>query len=69
MRTRLLIALVETVGAAFIAYQQMPSDQQQRIRMIAYKRGMTVCERVAFKVGQFGIRLERKYAEEGAGNG
>lgn len=66
---RIALMLAEMFGAATVAYHQLTPDQQQRIRMLAYRTGATICRHVAYKAGMIGISLERKYAEEGAANG
>lgn len=69
MKTRLMIAVVELVGASFVTYHQLPADQQQRIRMEIYQHTACVARVVAHRVGAFGIIMEHKYHEEVSANG
>ena len=64
IRGKLLIALIEMTGAAWITYQQMPSDQQQHIRLLAYRNGARLLQNLARRIGEYGMRAEKKYAEE-----
>lgn len=69
MKMRLLIAVVELAGASVITYQQLPSDQQQRIRLFAYRSTARALQTIARRVGEYGLRAEKKYAEEVSTNG
>lgn len=67
--TRLVIALVELAGASVITYQQLPADQQQRIRLLTWRSSARVLQTIARRIGEYGLRAEQKYAEEVSTNG
>lgn len=64
LKGRLLVALAELGGAMWIAYQQMPVDQQQRVRMSVLQNGAKTLQYAARRIGEMAIECEKKYAEE-----
>jgi hypothetical protein len=69
MRNRLLVALVEVAGAVWITYQQIPADEKQRLRMVAYRKVSSLLYHASGKMGQLAMQAELKYAEEVSANG
>ena len=69
LRAKLVIAIVEAATAGILAYRQLPSDQQQRIRMAFYHRASVACHHVGYRIARLEVQMHERYVREGAANG